>query len=86
MSASGAIVENPFSQVMDVQLIGAYGQSTSQNYGTINLVLKVKMIANESRVLLGGQENFLSASQSVKTMCVDQDGNTYSKMYLYSGM
>lgn len=83
VSASGAIVENPFSQVMDVQLVGAYGQSTSQNYGTINLVLKVKMIANESRVGLGGQENFPSASQTVKTMCVDQDGNTY---FTYGGM
>ena len=77
VSESGATVENPFSQVMDVQLVGAYGQSTSQNYGTVNLVLKLKMIANEPRVILGGQESFPTGSQAVKTMCVDQDGNTY---------
>lgn len=83
VTASGATVENPFSQIMDVQLVGAYGQSTSQNYGTISLVLKLKMIANKSRVGLGGEENFPSASQAVKTMCVDQDGNTY---FTYGGM
>ena len=77
VSESGATVENPFSQVMDVQLVGAYGQSTSQNYGTVSLVLKLKMIANEPRLSLGGQESFPTGSQTVKTMCVDQDGNTY---------
>lgn len=76
-TASGAIIENPFSQTMDVQLVGAYGQSTSQNYGTAYIVLKVKMIANKSRLNFGGEQNFPGSSQNVRMTCIDQDGNTY---------
>lgn len=76
-TASGAIIENPFSQTMDVQLVGAYAQSTSLNYGTAYVVLKLKMIANKSRISFGGQENFPGSSQNVRMNCIDQDGNVY---------
>ena len=74
---SGAIVINPFSKAVDVQLIGAYGKSTSENYGTVTLVLKVKMIANKSRISLGGRGQFPGSDVASNTMCIDQDGEAY---------
>lgn len=68
---SGGTMQNPLSDAADIELVGAYGKSTSANYGTVYLVLKVTMKANESRILFGGQIN------GAKTMAVDQDGNAY---------
>lgn len=68
---SGGTMQNPFAQAVDIELLGAYGKSTSENYGTVYLVLRVKMKANESRIGFGGSIN------SEKTMAVDQDGNSY---------
>lgn len=69
--ASGGTMQNPLAAAVDVELVGAYGTSTSENYGKVNLVLKVKMIANKSRIGFGGTLN------ADKTMAVDQDGNSY---------
>lgn len=68
---SGGTMINPFSEAMDVELVGCYGKSTSENYGTAYLVLKVKMKLNKTSVLLSGNEN------GNKTMAVDADGNAY---------
>lgn len=68
---SGGTMENPLSSAVDFELVGAYGKSTSANYGTVYLVLKVKMIMNKTSIQLGGTFN------GVKTMAVDQDGNSY---------
>lgn len=68
---SGGIMINPFAEAMDVELVGCYGKSTSENYGTAYLVLKVKMKLNKTSVLLSGNEN------GNKTMAVDADGNAY---------
>lgn len=68
---SGGTMQNPFSDAADIELVGAYGKSTSANYGTVYLVLKVTMKANESRILFGGEID------GAKTMAVDQDGNAY---------
>ena len=73
---SGGTMINAFSEVMDVELVGAYGTSTSENYGTIGLVLKIKMKANEEYVSLGGNEGFPN-QPSTKLLGIDQDGNTY---------
>ena len=67
--ASGGTMLNPLASVMDVELVGAYGRSTSENYGTVYLVFKIKMLANKASVGLGG------AVDNVKSMAVDQDGN-----------
>lgn len=63
---------NPLSAAAEIELVGAYGKSTSANYGTVYLVLKVKMILNKSRISFGGNIN------ADKTMAVDQDGNAYA--------
>lgn len=68
---SGGTMQNPFASAVDIELVGAYGKSTSENYGTVYLVMKVKMLANEKRIGLGGTMN------GEKTMAVDQDGNSY---------
>lgn len=68
---SGGTMINPFAEAMDVELVGCYGKSTSENYGTAYLVLKVKMKLNKTSVLLSGNEN------GNKTMAVDADGNAY---------
>lgn len=69
--SSGGTMINPFAEAMDVELVGCYGKSTSENYGTAYLVLKVKMKLNKTSVLLSGNEN------GNKTMAVDADGNAY---------
>lgn len=68
---SGGTMINPFAEAMDVELVGCYGKSTSENYGTAYLVLKLKMKLNKTSVLLSGNEN------GNKTMAVDADGNAY---------
>ena len=61
---------NPIPQDVDLQLVGVYGKSTSLNYGTVQLVFKVKMIANKSSVRFG-------VNSSYPGLMIDQDGNTY---------
>lgn len=66
----GGEMQNPLSSAMDVELVGAYGKSTSLNYGYVYLVLKVKMNLNKTSVSFGSANN-------VRAMAVDEDGNTY---------
>ena len=66
---SGSL-RNPIPQIVDLQLVGVYGKSTSLNYGTVQLVFKVKMIANKSSVRFG-------VNSSYPGLMIDQDGNTY---------
>lgn len=75
---SGSLIINPFSKSVDIQLVGAYGKSTSENYGTVSLVLKVMMKANKSRISFGGRGQFPGSDVASNTMCVDQDGEVYS--------
>ena len=67
---NGGSRRNPIPQDVDLQLVGVYGKSTSLNYGTVQLVFKVKMIANKSSVRFG-------VNSSYPGLMIDQDGNTY---------
>ena len=67
---NGGSLRNPIPQVADVQLVGVYGKSTSLNYGTVQLVFKVKMIANKSSIRFGVNSEFPG-------LMIDQDGNAY---------
>ena len=67
---NGGLLRNPIPQDVDLQLVGVYGKSTSLNYGTVQLVFKVKMIANKSSVRFGVNSSFPG-------LMIDQDGNTY---------
>lgn len=66
----GGTLHNPLSKTLDVQLVGAYGKSTSTNYGEVNLVFKVKMLANLTSVRFG-------VNSELPGLMIDQDGNTY---------
>lgn len=66
----GGTLSNPIPGIADIQLVGAYGQSTSANYGVVRLVFKVKMIANLTSLSFGCNVNY-------PALMIDQDGNTY---------
>ncbi|MBR1394571.1 MAG: hypothetical protein IJ559_02795 [Prevotella sp.] len=67
----GGMMYNPASQWLDIQLVGVYGVSTSNNYGYVEVVMKVNMKLNKSSVSFGGKKSNLS------TQATDTDGNIY---------
>lgn len=66
----GGEMQNPLAKEMDVELVGAYGKSSSLNYGSVYLVLKVRMNLNMTKASFGSANN-------VRGMAVDEEGNTY---------
>lgn len=73
--ATGGTLINPLKDKVDIQLVGAYGKSTSENYGEVSLVLKVKMIANKNEISIGGNSNW-------PVMLIDEEGNVSEPRYL----
>ena len=73
--ATGGTLINPLKDKVDVQLVGAYGKSTSENYGEVSLVLKVKMIANKNEISIGGNSNW-------PVLLIDEEGNVSEPRYL----
>ncbi|MBQ8047254.1 MAG: hypothetical protein IJ196_04940 [Prevotella sp.] len=71
----GVLVYNPLSKAIDIELVGAYGVSTSENFGIVELVLKVNVKIPESHILLGGDAG------SKGTMAYDTEGNVYKMVY-----
>lgn len=68
--AGGGTMKNPLASVADIQFVGAFGRSTSDNYGEVYFVLKVKMIANKTRISIGGNSDF-------PPLITDSQGNAY---------
>lgn len=66
----GGTIRNPIPNIADIQLVGAYGKSTSTNYGEVSLVFRVKMIANRTSLSFG-------CNSELPALMIDQDGNTY---------
>ena len=75
---NGGTLTNPMPQIIDVQLVGVYGKSTSTNYGTVHLVFKVKMIENRNSISFGVNVNYPG-------LMIDQDGNTYKTFTFRKG-
>lgn len=73
--ATGGSLVNPLKSQVDIQLVGAYGKSTSENYGEVNLVFKVKMIANKNEISIGGNSEW-------PVMLIDEEGNVSNPRYL----
>ena len=73
--ADGVVVLNPLKNAVDVELVGAYGVSTSENWGNVELILKVKMHNPLTKILLGGDLG------QKGTMAFDADGNVYKMFY-----
>ena len=62
---------NPLSDVFVAEVVGVYGRSTSENYGNVYAVLKVKMLKNQKSLLIGGKYG------STTTQALDTEGNLY---------
>ena len=77
--ADGALVYNPLKDNVDIQLVGAYGVSTSENYGNVELVLKVNVKIPETSIRFGGNAG------SRGTMAFDADGNVYKMVHASIG-
>lgn len=73
--ATGGSLVNPLKSQVDIQLVGAYGKSTSENYGEVSLVFKVKMIANKNEISIGGNSEW-------PVMLIDEEGNVSNPRYL----
>lgn len=78
--ATGGTLVNPMRDKVHVELVGAYGKSTSENYGEVSLVFKIKMIANKNEIRIGCNSNW-------PAMLIDDDGNAskvrYEGWYFY---
>lgn len=72
---NGIVVINPLAKSVDVELVGAYGTSTSTNFGNVELVLKVNVKIPESKISFGGNAG------SKGTMAFDEEGNVYKMVY-----
>ena len=68
---NGVFVLNPVSKAMNVEVVKAIGRSTSENFGDVELVLRVNVKEPVSSIALGG-----SWGQG-KTQAFDADGNVY---------
>lgn len=68
---NGITMQNPMSDFVDVEPVGLFGVSKTQNFGDAYLVLKVKSkIPKESAA-------FGSSVQNQKMIAVDNNGKTY---------
>ena len=68
---NGVIVMNPISKSMGVEVVKAVGRSTSENFGNVEIVLRVSVKEPVSSIALGG-----SWGQG-RTQAFDADGNVY---------
>ncbi len=77
--ANGVVVQNPMINFFDIELVGAYGVSKSENFGDVELVLKVAAKAPITSINIGGNTNFYHS------IAYDADGNTYKPHYANIG-
>ena len=72
---NGVIVMNPVRKSMAVEVVEAIGRSTSENFGDVELVLRVNVKEPVNSIALCG-----SWGQG-KTQAFDADGNVYQTEY-----
>ncbi len=68
---NGVIVINPVSKAMAVEVVKAIGRSSSENFGDVEIILRVSVKEPVNSIALGG-----SWGQG-KTQAFDADGNVY---------
>lgn len=69
---NGGTMSYTLKDKVEFELVGIYGTSTSENYGTMHAVFKVKMLANKSRMKFGQ-----SGLKQIPPKAIDTDGNAY---------
>lgn len=72
VSSSGIIISNPISSFIEIEPVGLYGVSKSENYGDAYLVLKVKTLVPKDITRFG------SSVQNQKMIAVDNKGKVYN--------
>ena len=72
ISSSGIVISNPVSSFIEIEPIGLYGVSKSENYGDAYLVLKVKKLIPKDVTGFG------SSIQNQKMVAVDNNGKVYN--------
>lgn len=72
ISSSGIIISNPVSSFVEIEPIGLYGVSKSENFGDVYLVLKVKSLITK------GETRFGNRVQNQNMIAVDNKGKVYN--------
>lgn len=72
VSSSGIGISNPVSSFIEIEPIGLYGVSTSENFGNAYLVLKVKKLIPKDETRFG------SSVQNQKMIAADNNGKVYN--------
>lgn len=72
VSSSGIAVSNPLGSVIEIEPVGLYGVSKSENYGDAYLVLKVKKLTPKETTSFG------SEVKNQKMIAVDNSGKVYN--------
>lgn len=74
---NGIEISNPLSSSIEIEPVGLYGTSTSENYGNCYLLIKVKMLLPESEAHFGsvGSERMMAVDPNGKTYQVDAGGS-----------
>ena len=71
ISATGTVISNPVNSFIEIEPVGLFGVSKSENFGDAYLVLRVrKLIPNDVT-------RFGSSIQNQKMIAVDYNGKTY---------
>lgn len=71
---------NPIPDIADIELVGVYGKSTSEDKGDVSVVLKIKLLKSVKELYMGCNLNYPS-------MLVDEEGNSFEApigWFLYS--
>lgn len=72
VGSSGIIISSPVSSFIEIEPIGLYGVSTSENFGNAYLVLKVKNLVPKDITRFG------SSVENKKMIAVDTNGKVYN--------
>lgn len=72
VSSSGIGISNPVSSFIEIEPVGLYGVSTSENFGDAYLVLKVKKLIPKDETRFG------SSVKNQKMFAVDKNGKVYN--------
>ena len=72
VGASGIVISNPLNSLIEIEPVGLFGVSKSENYGDAYLVLRVKNMLPKEITRFG------SSVQNQKMIAVDNDGKVYN--------
>lgn len=72
VSSSGIVISNPVSSFIEIQPVGLYGVSKSENFGDAYLVLRVKKLIPQDITRFG------SSVQNQKMIAADGNGKVYN--------